>query len=108
MGNLFSEKINLLDYFDVIQTPDDVKNVKPDPALFKNVINLLGIEPSEAIAFEDSLNGSKAAIAAGLKCVIVPNKVTQNIDFENFHIRLNSMKEKELSKVIDIIETLHV
>ena len=104
----FLEKINLLDYFDVIQTRDDVENVKPDPTLYKNVINLLGIEPSEAIAFEDSVNGSKASIASGLKCVIVPNKVTENLEFKTFHLRLNSMKEKELFKVIEKIEALNI
>jgi putative hydrolase of the HAD superfamily len=102
----YLEKINLLDYFDIIQTRDDVENVKPDPTLYKNVINLLGIEPYEAIAFEDSVNGSKAAIAAGLNCVIVPNKVTENLEFKTFHLRLNSMKEKQLFKVIEIIEAL--
>ncbi|MED3822627.1 HAD family hydrolase [Priestia flexa] len=104
----YLKKLNLFDYFDVIQTRDDVDKVKPDPALYRNVINYLGIDPSEAIAFEDSGNGSKAAIAAGLKCVIIPNKITENLDFENFHMRLNSMEEKELSKVIEIIEALYV
>ncbi|MFS0881455.1 HAD family hydrolase [Metabacillus niabensis] len=104
----FLKKLNLLDYFDVIQTRDDVEKVKPDPALYRNVIHYFGIEPYEAIAFEDSVNGSKAAIAAGLKCVIVPNKITENLEFEAFHMRLNSMKEKELSKVIEIIDSLYV
>ncbi|MFC0273266.1 HAD family hydrolase [Metabacillus herbersteinensis] len=104
----FLSELDLLEYFDVIQTRDDVEKVKPDPTLYRNVITHFGIKPSEAIAFEDSVNGSKAAIGAGINCVIVPNKITVNLEFENFHMRINSMKEKELSKVIEIIEMLYV
>ncbi|UGB33264.1 HAD family hydrolase [Metabacillus sp. B2-18] len=104
----FLKELNLLEYFDIIQTRDDVENVKPDPSLYQNVINFFGIEPSDAIAFEDSVNGSKAALAAGLKCVIVPNKVTENLPFENIHLRLDSMKDKAFSDVIKVIETLYV
>lgn len=104
----FLKELNLLEYFDIIQTRDDVETVKPDPSLYQNVINFLGIEPSEAIAFEDSANGSKAAIAAGLKCVIVPNKITETLPFENVHLRLASMKDKEFSEVIKVIESFYV
>lgn len=104
----FLEELNLLEYFDIIQTKDDVEKVKPDPALYQNVINYFGIDPSEAIAFEDSANGSKAAIAAGLKFVIVPNKITENITFDNIHCGLASMKDKELSDVIKVLDPLYV
>lgn len=106
--SFFLEELRLLDYFDIIQTKDDVEMVKPDPTLYQNVINFFGIHPSEAIAFEDSVNGAKAAVAAGLKCVIVPNKITENLIFENVHLRLNSMKEKKFSYVIQVIESLYV
>jgi putative hydrolase of the HAD superfamily len=104
----FLKELNLLDYFDVIQTRDDVEKVKPDPALYRNVINYFEIDPSEAIAFEDSANGAKAAVAAGLKCVIVPNKITENLTFDSYHMRLTSMKEKELSEVIRVAEAIEI
>ncbi|WP_306009800.1 HAD family phosphatase [Bacillus sp. MMSF_3328] len=102
----FLKELNFLQYFDYIQTSDDVEKVKPDPALYRNVISHFGIEPSEAIAFEDSMNGSKAAIAAGLRCVIVPNKITENLAFEGYHMRLGSMGEKEFGRVVKEIERL--
>ena len=91
-------------YFEVIKTKEDVEKVKPDPALYKATIEELGIEPSEAVVFEDSLNGLKAAIAAGLKCVVVPNDVTRNLQFENHHLRIESMKEKSLKEVLQHIK----
>ncbi|KKI92368.1 HAD family hydrolase [Bacillus sp. SA1-12] len=104
----FLKELNLLEYFDIIQTKDDVEKVKPDPALYQNVIHYFKIDPSEAIAFEDSANGSMAAIAAGLNCVIVPNKITENLLFENIHLKLTSMKDKEFSDVVKVIESLYV
>lgn len=104
----FLKELNLYDYFDVIQTRDDVEKVKPDPALYRNVINYFGIEPCEAIAFEDSANGAKAAVAAGLKCVIVPNKITENLTFDHYDMRLTSMKEKGLSDVIRDVEAIGI
>lgn len=100
----FLKELNILHYFDVIQTRDDVKKVKPDPELYKNTIKLLGVNPQEAIAFEDSANGSKAALAAGLNCVVVPNKITEHLPFENYHLKLASMADRSLQEVIESME----
>ncbi|MFA2690114.1 HAD family hydrolase [Bacillus mycoides] len=100
----FLEELQIRDYFEVIKTREDVEKVKPDPALYKVTIEELEIEPSEAVVFEDSLNGLKAAVAAGLKCVVVPNDVTRNLQFENDHLRIESMKEKSLKEVLQHIK----
>lgn len=104
----FLKELNLLTYFDFIQTKDDVEKVKPDPELYANVIKHFNISPSEAIAFEDSPNGTKAAIAAGLNCVIVPNIVTENTQFDNYHLRIKGMDERNLDEIIKFIETKHI
>ena len=100
----YLKELGLLNYFEVIVTRDDVEKVKPAPDLYLKAINDLKIDSSEGIAFEDSLNGSIAAMTAGLKCVIVPNSVTELSSFENYSLRLNSMSEKSLSEVIELIE----
>ncbi|MGE7631486.1 HAD family hydrolase [Bacillus paramycoides] len=100
----FLEELQIREYFEVIKTREDVEKVKPDPALYRIAIEELGIELSEAVVFEDSLNGLKAAITAGLKCVIVPNDVTRNLQFENHHLRIESMKEKSLKEVLQHIK----
>ncbi|MDM5156403.1 HAD family hydrolase [Bacillus sp. DX1.1] len=102
----FLQDLGIREYFEVIKTKEDVEKVKPDPALYKAAILELGIESSEAVVFEDSVNGAKAAIAAGLKCVIVPNDVTKALVFENHHLRLESMKEKSLKEVLQHIMAL--
>ena len=92
--------------FDVICTSDDVKNVKPDPELYEKVLSHFDIEPGEAIVFEDSANGSLAAIRANIPCVIVPNEVTKGLVFdERVALRLNSKKDMELDRVIEFISS---
>ncbi|WP_040712533.1 HAD family hydrolase [Paenibacillus curdlanolyticus] len=96
----FLKQLGIRDYFEVIKTRDDVEKVKPDPALYLQAIEALGINADEAIAFEDSAHGANAAIAAGLHCVIVPNESTKDIAFEKYHLRIGSMSDMSLAQVI--------
>lgn len=93
-------QLGILSYFEVIKTRDDVTTVKPDPELYLQAVNALGVRPEEAIAFEDSLNGLKAARAAGLKCVIFPNSVTSHLAFEDYSLRFSSMAERSLLDIL--------
>lgn len=100
----YLKTLQIYDYFDVINTRDDVKIVKPDPELYVKTLQELNLNPTEAIAFEDSLNGLKAAKEAGLHCIIVPNPVTHQMDFEDRHdYRISSMSDEPLASVIDKI-----
>ena len=45
---------------------------KPHPGVYLTACKQLGVEPAAALAFEDSPNGVKAARAAGMRCVFVP------------------------------------
>jgi beta-phosphoglucomutase family hydrolase len=48
-----------------------VRHGKPHPETFLRVAELLGVEPSSCIVFEDALPGAEAAAAAGMGCVAV-------------------------------------
>lgn len=71
----------LRDYFSAVFTANDVERVKPDPMLYQLAVRALQVEPAQALAIEDSLNGMLAAKRAGLKCVVVPHGMTQHMDF---------------------------
>ncbi|ATH95638.1 hypothetical protein ACH95_00600 [Bacillus glycinifermentans] len=94
------KQIGLYDDFECIRTADDVEEVKPNPELYLQTAECLGVQPGECLAFEDSVNGSMAAKRAGMKCVIVPNKVTKSLLFEHYDHRLESMAEMELEQLI--------
>jgi putative hydrolase of the HAD superfamily len=78
----FLEKFDLVHYFEAILTARDVEEVKPDPALYQLAVQKLGLPSNSVMAFEDSLNGLKAAKAAGIFCTVVPNQITREMDLE--------------------------
>ena len=96
----YLSQFGILDYFDCIKVKEDVAKVKPDPELYIQVVQGLNLQPHNVIAFEDSPNGARAAVAAGLHCVIVPNFVTRTFPFDAYDLRLDSMKEKSLEEVL--------
>ncbi|MFJ7826602.1 HAD family hydrolase [Psychrobacillus sp. NPDC096623] len=100
----YLKRLNIIDYFEVINTKDDVSKIKPDPELYHKTLMDLGLSPKETIVFEDSLNGLSAAKKAGIRCIIVPNNVTRNLKFENFDDRIDSMAEITLSELLKNLE----
>jgi len=65
--------VNVLDYFSTITSGQEVEKGKPSPDIYLLAIQKLGVTVEECIAFEDSEPGARAAIAAGLKVVVVPD-----------------------------------
>ena len=59
-------------YFNHVITGDLVENGKPDSAIYLKTLEIIGFKASQAIAFEDSLNGIKSAQDAGIKVVKIP------------------------------------
>ncbi len=60
------QKIKLENFFDKIICAEDVQNTKPDPEGFIKALETFSISPEEAIIFEDSDSGFKAADRAGV------------------------------------------
>ena len=98
------QRLDLLEHFDSVRGRDDVERVKPDPELFLTVLADLGAQPQEAVVFEDSPNGIRAAKAAGLLCVAVPNPVTRQYSLAQADLRLESLAEMPLLSLIERIE----
>jgi HAD superfamily hydrolase (TIGR01509 family) len=65
--------VDVLKYFRCVTGGDEVACGKPDPALYLLAAARLGVAPADCIAFEDSENGARAAQAAGVRVVIVPD-----------------------------------
>jgi HAD superfamily hydrolase (TIGR01509 family) len=70
--------------WDAICTADgDAARAKPAPTLYLEALELLGVAAREAVAFEDSPHGVRAAKAAGVFCVAIPNEVTRDLGLED-------------------------
>jgi beta-phosphoglucomutase family hydrolase len=63
--------LGLEPFFSVIVTAEDVKRGKPDPEVFLTAARQIGVEPGNAVVFEDALVGIAAAQAAGMRVVAV-------------------------------------
>ena len=94
-------RLALLPYFHAVRTADDVSRVKPDPELYLNVCEALGVLPEHAVAFEDSPNGALAARRAGMRCVVVPNSVTGTLEFGEHDMRLDTLHGVGLAEMLE-------
>ncbi|MFD2924882.1 HAD family hydrolase [Halobacillus naozhouensis] len=98
------KNLGIFDEFECMKTADDVKNVKPDPALYLKAAEAFKVEAEECLVFEDSANGALAAKRAGMACVIVPNEVTSGLSFCKVERRLSSMEEIKLKQLVEEIQ----
>ena len=58
----------------------DAARAKPNPHLYEAALEVLDVPASRAFAIEDSPNGIRAAKAAGVRCLCVPNEATARLD----------------------------
>ena len=93
-------RLGLAEGWDCIRCRDDVARAKPDPELYLAVVDQVGVPPAEALAIEDSPNGLAAAVAAGLRSLVVPNPLTADLDFEGADLRLDSLAAMSLEEAL--------
>ena len=67
--------IGILEDFQVLVCGDMISHSKPHPEIFLKACELLGENPSECYAVEDSTNGIRSAYQAGMKPVMIPDLV---------------------------------
>jgi len=96
------------DLVDVVVARDDVRKVKPDPELFLLAAARLGVEPGACVVFEDSPNGMRAALAAGMRCVAVPNALTRPLARPDVDLVLESLEERPLARVLESLASAPV
>ena len=82
----------LIHWFDVIIGGDQVAQSKPNPHIYLKASEALAVEASDCLALEDSANGVKAAVAAGMTVVQIPDLVQPNDELRQMgHIVLDSL-----------------
>ncbi|MFD1629418.1 HAD family hydrolase [Pseudopedobacter beijingensis] len=65
------DNLNIRKYFDVIVSADDVDKSKPHPQTFTKAADILGVEYSKCLVFEDAPKGIEAAANAGMDAVAI-------------------------------------
>ena len=88
------EKADLLHYFEFVVGGDQVTNSKPDPEIYLAATQKLGCNPTSCLAFEDSENGVRAALGAGLRVIQVPDLVAPSANVRALgHTILASLRD---------------
>lgn len=82
--------------FSVIACGDQVRAKKPAPDIYNLVLSSLHLPATSCIAFEDSVNGLRAAKAAGLTTVVTPSRWNAGEDFSAADRLLASLEEVDL------------
>ncbi len=105
MGNQLNidfslDTLNLRPFFDCTSGGDEVKKGKPDPEIFQLTLHKLQLHPSDALVFEDSSGGVKAAQSAGMKVVGITTTLTREelMDIGCIHT-INDFKNFNLSQL---------
>ncbi|MBA2658704.1 MAG: HAD family hydrolase [Nitrosospira sp.] len=80
-------------WFDVIGAGDIVPGKKPEPDIYLWVLERLGLPAHQCIAIEDSENGIRASLAAGLDTVVTVNDYTRLQDFSGARLLLSDLGE---------------
>lgn len=101
----FLDQHGLTARLDAICTRDDVTRVKPAPDLFLLAAERVGASPSRCVVFEDSPNGLRAARAAGMRAVAVPNALTRTLPLPDHDLALTSLADLTFDAMIEALLT---
>lgn len=81
--------------FDAIVTGDDVNYKKPEPEIYRRVLERLDLPASACIAIEDSENGCRAAVACGLPTIVTISSFTSGHSFGGSLLVVDSLGEPD-------------
>lgn len=79
--------------FKVIVSGEEVAEAKPDPEIFLLTSKRLRIKRGRCLVLEDTITGVRAAKAAGMKCIAIPNQYNRDEDFSRADLTIRSLKE---------------
>ena len=87
--------------FAAVGAREDVARVKPAPDLFLLAAARLQLAAGACLVFEDSPNGVRAALAAGMRCVAVPSEVTRPLALPPCDLVLGTLAEISLAEILN-------
>lgn len=96
-------EIGVWDYLDAVVYGDEVEHGKPEPDIFIRAAKAIGVNPSEAVVVEDSINGIKAGYAADMRVVHIPDTIAIDDDIR----KLTYMVCADLNGLIDVVESIN-
>jgi HAD superfamily hydrolase (TIGR01509 family) len=87
---------------------DVVPAKKPDPAIYQLAVGNLGVAADQVIVVEDSSNGLRAALGAGLTCVVTVSTYTADEDFSGAALVVSSLGDPDGERAMVIADPFDV
>ncbi len=86
-------RLDLVRHFPVVSCADLGIPGKPDPTVYVHACAGLQVDPTTALAIEDSTHGVSAALAAGMRCIAAPGPITMSMDFGHATVAVSSLAD---------------
>ncbi|MCG3775022.1 MAG: Phosphorylated carbohydrates phosphatase [Nitrospira sp.] len=83
----------LLNCIDFTLVREDYSHSKPDPEPYLTAMRQNGLSAAECVVIEDSDRGLRAALAAGLRCIVIPQGLTRDLDFTGALRELSDIRQ---------------
>ncbi|MBX9685088.1 MAG: HAD family phosphatase [Candidatus Obscuribacterales bacterium] len=96
---LVMQTLSIGHYFQHLCSGEEVKNGKPAPDIFLMAAKRLALPPEYCLVVEDTLNGLKAAKAAGMFSVSIPCEATRHQDHSIADLAFSSLSELPLKEL---------
>ena len=102
--NLVLDKFHLREFFQTMVTGDEAQEGKPSPEIFLMAAKRLGVSPAACLVLEDAQHGVLAAKRAGMRCIAVPNSITEHQDFSLADVVVSSLDEVTITLIQRLAE----
>lgn len=103
VDNAFDVVLSGQEDLDEYNDPEGVN--KPKPYIYLHAAKLLGVNPSECIAIEDSHTGVAAGTSAGCFTIAIPNYHSQNHDFSAAHLIIDKLSDFSVEDLLKMVKS---
>ena len=87
------DQTRLLRYFEFVLADGDYARHKPHPDPYLAAAKRFGVECGRCLVIEDTERGLKAASAAGMRCIVIPNPLAAKADLASAHAVVSSVRD---------------
>lgn len=98
------KELGIEDIIDTSISGSDVTHGKPHPEIFATAVERMELKPEECIVFEDAVNGIKAGVAAGCKCIgILTTATVEMLAGAGASICVNDFTELDMTQLEELV-----
>ena len=92
------ERLGLTEFFDAVACASDVRRSKPAPDIYLRAAELMGLDPADAVAIEDSPTGITSAKSAGIYTIALRTGMTTTLDISKADEIIESLREFDVDR----------